>query len=131
MNRSLDRRISNMEEPIALPRKNGELVFETPWEARAFGIAVALNEGGVYDWRDFSAGLAAAISADEQEGASSGYYEQWLAALEKLAVARGLVSQEEVDARATEYTSGVRDDHHDHHDHHDHDHSFSPWEKIR
>lgn len=114
MDRSLDRRILNIEEPIGLPRKNGEQVFEMPWEARAFGIAVALNEGGEYDWRDFSAGLAAAISAAEQEDASSGYYERWLAALEKLAVARGLVSQEEVDARDVEYTSGVRVDHHDH-----------------
>ena len=37
-----DPRISTMDEQVALPRKNGELVFEAPWEARAFGLAVAL-----------------------------------------------------------------------------------------
>jgi len=54
-----DPRITAMDEQVALPRKNGELVFEAPWEARAFGLAVALNEAGVYPWRDFSQGLAA------------------------------------------------------------------------
>ena len=40
---SADRLIANMEGSAALPRKNGELVFEAPWEGRAFGIAVALS----------------------------------------------------------------------------------------
>ena len=48
---SLDQRIADMDAQIALPRQNGELVFQTPWEARAFGMAVALDENGAYgDW---------------------------------------------------------------------------------
>ena len=27
--------------PTDLPRRNGELVFEAPWESRAFGLAAA------------------------------------------------------------------------------------------
>ena len=41
-----DPRLANMDEQMALPRQNGELVFAAPWEARAFGLAVALNEAG-------------------------------------------------------------------------------------
>ena len=40
--------------PAAVPRKNGELVFETPWESRSFGIAVALSKSGVFDWEEFT-----------------------------------------------------------------------------
>ncbi len=65
-----DPRITTMDEQVALPRQNGALVFEAPWEARAFGLAVALNEAGVYPWRDFSQGLAAETAALEAAGHS-------------------------------------------------------------
>ena len=44
-----DATIARMAGDVALPRKNGELVFAEPWEGRAFGIAVALKESGTYD----------------------------------------------------------------------------------
>lgn len=114
---TVDPRITQMEETTALPRQNGELVFAEPWEARAFGIAVALNDNGVYPWRDFSHGLATETAAAEHQGTQSSYYERWLETLEKLAVARGLVTPEELEARTSVYMSGDYDDHHDH----DHD----------
>src|SRR6266852_3284288 len=106
-----DPRIAAMDEQAALPRKNGELVFEAPWEARAFGLAVALNEAGVYPWRDFSQGLAAETAAGEQHGAPASYYERWLETLEKLAIAKGLVTPAELDARTAEYACGAHDAH--------------------
>ena len=111
-----DRRIANMDEQIALPRKNGELVFEAPWEARVFGLAVALNESGHYPWRDFSQGLAAEIATAEQEGSSSSYYERWLASLEKLVIAKGLMTREELEAWTAKQALDEQDDHHHHHD---------------
>ena len=39
--------------PIAVPRKNGELVFEEPWEGRVFGMAVALHDQRLYGWEEF------------------------------------------------------------------------------
>lgn len=115
----VDQRIANMEECIAFPRKNGELVFEAPWEARAFGLAVALSEQGLYSWQAFSQGLAEEIAAAEREGVESSYYERWLASLEKLIVAKGLTSPEELHVRTVQQ---ALDDHHEHdHDHH-HDH---------
>src|SRR5215510_9091205 len=98
-----DPRIANMDEQIALPRQNGELVFAAPWEARSFGIAVALNEAGVYAWRDFSQGLAAETATAEQHGIPTSYYERWLETLTRLAIAQGLVTPEELEARTTEY----------------------------
>jgi nitrile hydratase accessory protein len=121
MDASFDRRIANLEEHIALPRQNGALVFAAPWEAHAFGMAVALNDSGLYEWRDFSQGLAAQTTAADRQGLPSSYYERWLATLEKLAIARGLITPAELEARAAAYAAGVQDDHahHENHGHHD------------
>jgi nitrile hydratase accessory protein len=108
-----DPHITVMDEQVALPRKNGELVFAAPWEARAFGLAVALNEAGVYPWHDFSQGLAAETAALEQQGTPASYYERWLETLEKLAITRGLVSLDELDARTAEYAFRAHDEHED------------------
>jgi nitrile hydratase accessory protein len=112
-----------MEGTAALPRSNGELVFEAPWEGRIFGLAVALSDRRVYDWDEFRSRLVDEIAAAEAQGVESTYYERWLAAFEKLLVARGLVTPDELDARAAEYASGERDD--DDHDEHDHDHDHN------
>ena len=110
MDTSADRRIADMEGEGALPRKNGELVFEAPWEGRAFGLAVALNESGLYQWRAFVDRLIAEIATVREHGAPSSYYERWVASLEQLIVARGLVTKDELDTRTAEYESGARED---------------------
>lgn len=120
MARAIDQRIANMDAQIALPRKNGELVFEVPWEARAFGLAVALSESGLYSWRDFSQRLATEIATAEQTGISSSYYERWLASLEKLFIAKGLITREELDAWTAKQVRDEHDDHHHYHDDHQH-----------
>lgn len=57
--------------PFAPPRKSGELVFETPWEARVFGIAVSLCEQGFYQWDEFRRCLIAEIQDwEERSGAA-------------------------------------------------------------
>ncbi len=119
MSTDADRQIANMDGEAALPRSNGELVFQAPWEGRAFGIAVAMNEDGLYSWREFRDKLVEEIAAIEKNTAGTAYYEQWLASLEKLAIERGFVTPEEMDTRTEEYASGERDDDHDD-DHDDH-----------
>ena len=118
---TIDQHIANMDEQVALPRKNGELLFDAPWEARAFGLAVALNEIGLYPWPDFSQELAAEIAASEKQGRSSSYYERWLASLEKLVIATGTITRAELDAWTAQQAQDEHDDHH-HHDHDDDDH---------
>src|SRR5262249_61951348 len=51
------RLVANMEGVIAVPRKNGELVFEAPWEGRVFGMAVALYDQRHYTWAEFQRSL--------------------------------------------------------------------------
>jgi nitrile hydratase accessory protein len=58
-----------------------ERVFAEPWEAQAFALVVALNERGVFTWSEWTEAVAAAPE--------EGYYERWLATLERLLVERG------------------------------------------
>jgi nitrile hydratase accessory protein len=101
-----DALVSSMD----LPRSNGELVFEAPWQSRAFGLAVALHESGAYSWTDFSRELAAQI-ADAPDDDGAAYYERWFAALAGLLGERGLITDDEIAARAEEIAA---EDAHDH-----------------
>jgi nitrile hydratase accessory protein len=78
-----------------LPRDNGELVFEEPWQGRALGMAVvALDRLGV-PWADFRQHLARAIAVrpvTQDESAATAYYAAWLDALETLLAERGLMT---------------------------------------
>ena len=114
MDASLNRQISGMVGESALPRQNGELVFAAPWEARAFGLAVALQEGGAYEWREFSAALAAEISRAEQTGKTSNYYERWLLGLQNLLIANGVVTPAEVSDRMAYHAAHLDHAGHDH-----------------
>lgn len=85
----------------ALPRRSGELVFHDAWEKRAFAMAVALCEQGHYPWRDFQARLIAEINAAAEDPyhpdpGAPGYYEHWLASLEKVLADCGLVERDEL-----------------------------------
>lgn len=74
--------------PTAPPRRNGELAFDEPWQARAFGLAAAVVEtrfGG--DREPFRRRLIEAV-ADRPDRP---YWESWLAALESLLAAEGVV----------------------------------------
>jgi nitrile hydratase accessory protein len=78
-----------LDGETALPRENGELVFEAPWEARVFALAVAVVERLDLPWDEFRRRLVAQISADPARP----YYESWAAALESLIVALDLDPQ--------------------------------------
>jgi nitrile hydratase accessory protein len=78
----------------ALPRDNGELVFEEPWQGRALGMAVVAVDRSGASWSDFRRHLAQAIAArspDEGESHATSYYAAWLDALEALLGERGLL----------------------------------------
>jgi nitrile hydratase accessory protein len=93
--------VQRMAGAAALPRANGELVFEAPWQGRVLGMALALVEQRGLDWDDFRRRLIAAINADPHRP----YYESWTAALTELMVDAGVASLDEVDARAARMIS--------------------------
>jgi nitrile hydratase accessory protein len=82
-----------------LPRDNGELVFDEPWQGRALGMGVVVLERLGLPWSEFRRHLAGAIAARGQRGgesAATAYYAAWLDALEALLAERGLVSADDL-----------------------------------
>ena len=66
---------------LDLPRRNGELAFDAPWQSTVFALAAAVIEqafGG--DWEPFRQQLIKAIAAEPGRP----YWESWTAALEAL-----------------------------------------------
>src|SRR5215211_4741946 len=105
-----DRQVADMEGPSALPRKNGELVFEAAWEGRVFGLATAMHSDQQFAWDEFRDRLIEEIAEADRDGEASGAYERWLDAFERLLVEKGLVSREELAARLAAFEAGERDD---------------------
>jgi nitrile hydratase accessory protein len=62
-----------------------EPVFAEPWEAQTFALAVALNERGLFTWGEWTEAVAAAPE--------EGYYERWLATLERIVAERGATDE--------------------------------------
>lgn len=111
---SIESKLAYLPESAAPPRKNGELVFEEPWERRSFGMTLALYEEKHYSsWDDFRTRLIQEIAkweSSENKDKDWHYYEHWLAALERLVVETGMLDKHEIDARTKEFLSGERDE---------------------
>jgi nitrile hydratase accessory protein len=76
-----------------LPRDEGGPVFAEPWQATAFALAVQLSAQGYFTLNEWSAVLAEELKIDAERGEpddGSRYYHCWLAALERLVVAKRL-----------------------------------------
>jgi nitrile hydratase accessory protein len=107
---SVERVVAVMEGREALPRRNGELVFEEPWQGRVFGMAVALHEQGLYEWEEFRQTLIGRIAAAEARGGPFVYYEIWLETFEALLGRKQIVSSAELDETTYQFEFGERDD---------------------
>ncbi|MFN8532613.1 MAG: nitrile hydratase accessory protein [Dehalococcoidia bacterium] len=107
---SVERAIADLIGPAAMPRKNGELVFEEPWQGRAFGMAVALHERGLYEWNEFRDELIAQIAVAERRPEPFKYYDCWLATFEVLLAKKQIVADNEIDERTYQFEFGERDD---------------------
>ncbi len=100
--------LRELDGETAVPRKNGELVFDAPWQSRAFGMVVGLHEQGLFTWNEFKDRLIAAVAekrATDDASPATVYYRQWLAALESLLLAKGLLTGEALEKRAEEITA--------------------------
>jgi len=108
---------------IAPPQANGELIFEAPWQGRAFGMAHSLVNAGRFSWDEFREQLIAALDG----GAVSNelYYERFLLALERTLASKDAAAstspnqafQQALEQRTSEYEA--RPHGHDHsHKHH-------------
>ena len=86
-----------------LPRDHEGPVFAEPWQAQAFALAVKLSEQGHFSWTEWAAALARELSDAASRGEpdldGSHYYHHWLAALERLVIAKGLADGSSLSAR--------------------------------
>jgi nitrile hydratase accessory protein len=93
---------SDISGPAAIPRRNGEPVFNEPWESRIFGAAVALCERRLFEWDEFRERLIAEIASADAEAQVSAqppraYYEHFLSTLERLLIDKGICASTEID----------------------------------
>ncbi|GAA3629317.1 hypothetical protein GCM10022223_53610 [Kineosporia mesophila] len=106
---------------LDVPRSNGELVFDAPWQGRIFGLVVSLCESGLFAWDEFKAHLIREIgTADEEVNCDPAvYYRQFAAAFAAMMTERGQLDAFEFDARTLIEQENLA---HDDHEGHDHEH---------
>ena len=79
--------------PRSIPRNDAGPVFRAPWEAEAFALALALNERGLFTWKEWAATLGDEIKKAQAAGdpdTGETYYHHWLATLERIVAAKDL-----------------------------------------
>ena len=85
-------------------------VFKEPWEAEAFALALRLHEQGLFTWTEWAETLAEEIARAQRAGdpdLGDTYYRHWLAALERLVLAKGVVSRTELTERRDAWERAV------------------------
>ena len=70
-----------------------ESVFEEPWQAQAFAIAIALQDAGVISPKEWSEALGARRGEGTAAADGSDYYDSVVATLEELLDSRGIASK--------------------------------------
>jgi nitrile hydratase accessory protein len=84
--------------PLPLqPHDEDGPVFDEPWQAEAFALAVQLSESGLFTWKEWTETIG-----DEMQKARDGgdpdlgdtYYDHWLRALERLVTEKGAAERQ-------------------------------------
>jgi hypothetical protein len=91
----IDRVDETLVGTAPLPRDNGELVFEEPWQGRALGMGVAAMERFDIPREEFRDLLIDAITqhpSDPDETTACAFYVAWLDALEAALNSRSLLA---------------------------------------
>lgn len=88
------------------PSQQAEPVFAEAWQARAFALVLKLSASEHFSQKEWTAALARELQNAARCGkADDGthYYDHWLAALEALAVEKGLTSRASLDSRKQDW----------------------------
>ncbi len=83
-------------------------VFNEPWQAEAFALALHLHEAGAFTWTEWAEALSAEIAAAGPADDGARYYEHWLAALERLVTERGMTGREALAERKEAWAEAYR-----------------------
>lgn len=89
-----------------MPHDEEGPVFNAPWEATAFAIAVKLSEAGYFSWNEWVDTFSKEIKSFEEQGVydpasddGHHYYEIWLSTLEKMIVSKEVFSCDALETR--------------------------------
>ncbi|KND58289.1 Cobalt-containing nitrile hydratase subunit beta [Candidatus Burkholderia verschuerenii] len=94
-----------------LPFDGDGPVFQTPWQAQAFAMTLALHERGVFTWTEWAHALSEAIRDAQAAGdpdRGDTYYAHWLAALERICTAKGCTNADALAHRRDEWDEATR-----------------------
>ncbi|CAN5476952.1 hypothetical protein BH11ACT6_BH11ACT6_55650 [soil metagenome] len=107
---------------VALPRSNGELIFDAPWQGRLFGLVVHMCQAGAFNWDEFKTHLIAVIdeSGIDDTCDPSVYYRQFGEAFCRLVAEKDFASADVLEQRT--HAESQRLSHADADHDHDHDH---------
>ncbi|MEW5809653.1 MAG: nitrile hydratase accessory protein [Actinomycetota bacterium] len=109
----------------ALPRSNGELVFDAPWQGRLFGLVVQMCQAGLFTWDEFKKHLIDVIgeSGIDDVCDPSVYYRQFGEAFCRLALDKQFIAEAGLEERVRlEVLRLAHDDDHAHSHDHPHEH---------
>lgn len=90
-----------------LPRDEEGPVFAEAWQAEAFALTVRLHETGCFTWPEWADTLAGVLREVRERGElddGSRYYDHWLLALERLVIAKQVLSPSDLDQRKAAWT---------------------------
>ena len=93
---------SETQTPGPLARRDGEPVFDEPWQAQVLGLAFHLIEQEVFSASQWSDALGAELKSAQARGEPDDaptYYRSALAALESLLAAEGRIAADNLDER--------------------------------
>lgn len=82
--------------------------FDEPWQAQAFAICLLLSERGLFSWSEWTVALGAELKRAPQDPGNEAYFLAWLAALEKLVVAKGAAREAELADLSTAWIAAAR-----------------------
>ena len=86
--------------------------FDSPAQARAFGLIVSLSREGLIEWGEFQQALIEQIETDDgslETDTEKAYYDHWIDAAERLLASKGYVTETSLNERAREFADGDRD----------------------
>jgi nitrile hydratase accessory protein len=82
---------------------DADVTFSEPWEAKAFAIVITLARAGHFSWPEWveclAKEVAVATAIEAKGGVSKTYYEQWLDAVERILVDKGVTSKDQLAGR--------------------------------
>ncbi len=94
-----------------LPRDAEGPVFDAPWQAQVFAMAVKLHEQGHFTWAEWATHLGAEIKSAQESGdpdRGDTYYDHWLRALETLVAEKNLIGSAELTDRRDAWDRAAR-----------------------